>query len=216
MHVVGKPITPTEMSLKERLMSWIMDPNVAFILLALGGLALWAEFNHPGAVIPGVVGLIAVLLAVFALNLLPTRFAAIALLLAAFVLFALEAKFARHGVLGAGGIVCMIIGAMFLVDGPHPGDARPLPDGTRRERSDRGDRGVPDDSRPPVAPASRRNGERGNDRRSRRRKDRLGPEGKVFVHGELWNATATSTLASGTRVRVRAVDGLHLRVEPAE
>lgn len=216
MHVAGKPITTYEMSLKERLLSWIMDPNVAFILLALGGLAIWAEFNHPGAVIPGVVGMIAILLAIFALNLLPTRFAAVALLLAAFVLFFLEAKFASHGVLGLGGVICMIIGALFLVDGPIPemrvhfltALAVSVPIGiiavflttlvlkARRHRVETGTEGMI--------------GEVGVARTE------LGPDGKVFVHGELWNATATSTLASGTRVRVRAVDGLHLRVEPAE
>src|SRR5205085_6452350 len=97
-----------------------MDPNLAFLLFALGGLAIFAELNHPGAVLPGVVGTISILLALFALNLLPTRYAALALLLAAFALFALEAKFATHGVLGIGGIICMIFGALFLVDGPIP------------------------------------------------------------------------------------------------
>src|SRR5439155_18573551 len=120
LHVANKPIIPYDPSLRERLLSWIMDPNVAFILFALGGLALWAEFNHPGAVIPGVVGMISILLAVFALNLLPTRFAAVALLIAGFVLFALKAKFGTHGVLGIGGIVCLVIGGLFLVDGPIP------------------------------------------------------------------------------------------------
>ena len=84
-----------------------MDPNVAFILLAIGVLALYAEFNHPGAVVPGTVGVVFILLAIFALNILPTRFAAVVMILAAFVLFALEAKFASHGVLGIGGIVTL-------------------------------------------------------------------------------------------------------------
>src|SRR3954451_23639290 len=97
-----------------------MDPNIAFLLLVLGGLALMAEVKHPGAVIPGVTGVISILLALFALNLLPTRFAALALLLAAFALFALEAKYATHGVLGIGGVICMVFGALFLVDGPIP------------------------------------------------------------------------------------------------
>ena len=88
--------------------------------MSLGMLALWAEFNHPGAILPGVVGLIAILLAVFALNLLPTRYAAFALIIAAFILFALEAKFTSYGVLGAGGVICMIFGALLLVDGPIP------------------------------------------------------------------------------------------------
>jgi membrane-bound serine protease (ClpP class) len=216
LHVANKKIDTYDMSLKERILGHLMDPNVAFILLALGALALWAEFNHPGAVIPGVVGLISILLAVFALNLLPTRFAAFALLLAAFALFALEAKFATHGVLGIGGIICMIIGALFLVDGPIPqmrvrlltAIGVSVPIGiiaiflmslvlkARRNRVTTGGEGMI--------------GEIGTAQTD------LGPDGKVFVHGELWNAIATTPVAAGTRVRVAAVEGLHVRVEPVD
>ncbi|HEY2091232.1 MAG TPA: nodulation protein NfeD [Thermoanaerobaculia bacterium] len=216
LHVANKPIVPFDESLRERLLSWIMDPNVAFILFALGGLALWAEFNHPGAVIPGVVGLISILLAVFALNLLPTRFAAVALLIAAFVLFALEAKFGTHGVLGVGGIVCLIIGGLFLVDGPIPqmrvhlltAFSVGIPVGViaiflatlamkaRRSHVTTGAEGMI--------------GELGVAR------TQLEPEGKVFVHGELWNATAMAPIAAGSRVRVARVDGLRVLVEPAD
>src|SRR5436305_9680077 len=109
-----------EQTLKERILSFLMEPDIAFILLAIGALALYAEFNHPGAVIPGTVGVVFILLAIFALNLLPTRFAAVVLILASFVLFALEAKFATHGVLGIGGIVTMTLGGLLLVDAPIP------------------------------------------------------------------------------------------------
>ena len=210
LHVANKKIDTYDMSLKERILGHLMDPNVAFILLALGALALWAEFNHPGAVIPGVVGLISILLAVFALNLLPTRFAAFALLLAAFALFALEAKFATHGVLGIGGIICML----FLVDGPIPqmrvrlltAVGVSVPIGiiaiflmslvlkARQNRVTTGGEGMI--------------GEIGTAQTD------LGPDGKVFVHGELWNAVSTGPITAGTRVRVTAVDGLHLAVEP--
>src|SRR5258707_6604310 len=120
LHVANTQVSVFEMSLRQRLMSSLMDPNIAFLLLALGALALYAEFNHPGAFLPGVVGLISIVLPLFALNFLPTRFASLVLLLVAFALFALEAKFASHGVLAIGGIVCMVIGALFLVDGPIP------------------------------------------------------------------------------------------------
>lgn len=213
LRVAGKPMTRYEMSLKQRLLSWIMDPNVAFILMSLGMLALWAEFNHPGAILPGVVGLIAILLSVFALNLLPTRYAAFALIVVAFVLFALEAKFTSYGVLGAGGVICMIFGALLLVDGPIP-EMRvhlltaiivSVPLGVIavflmtlviRAHKNRvvtgteamiGEIGV---ARTPIAPV-----------------------GKVFVHGELWNAMANSAIAEGTRVRVKAIDGLKVVVE---
>src|SRR5437762_2122302 len=216
LHVIGKPVNHYEMTLKERLLSTLMDPNIAFLLFALGGLAIFAEFNHPGAVLPGVVGVISILLALFALNLLPTRYASLALLLAAFALFALEAKFATHGVLGIGGIICMIFGALFLVDGPIP-EMRvhlltalivSVPIGviaifltTLVLRARR------------VRVATGREGMIGEIGVAR---TQLGPEGKVFVHGEIWNAVAKRAIDEGTRVRVAGVDGLHLLVEPAE
>src|SRR5438876_7773289 len=216
LHLVGKPLRTYDMSLKERLLSKLMDPNIAFLLFALGALAIFAEFNHPGAVVPGVVGVIAILLALFALNLLPTRYASLSLLIAAFVLFALEAKYATHGVLGIGGVICMIFGALFLVDGPIP-EMRvhlftalivSVPIGlitvflmtlvirARRNRVTTGREGMI--------------GEIGVAR------TQLEPSGKVFVHGELWNAVAKTAVPPGTRVRVAGVDGLQLIVEPAE
>jgi membrane-bound serine protease (ClpP class) len=216
LHVTNANITTVKMSLRQKLMSALMDPNVAFLLLVLGGLSIFAELNHPGAIAPAVVGVIAILLALFALNLMPVRFASLALLAAAFVLFALEAKFASHGVLGAGGIVCMVIGGLFLVDGPIPqmrvnivtALAASIPIGliaiflmtlvlrARRSRVATGSEGMIGQigvARTPV-----------------------GPDGKVFVHGELWNAMAKSEIAEGSRVRVAAINGLHLVVEPAE
>ena len=120
LNLEGETIRPFDMTLKQRILAFIMDPNIAFILLAVGALALYAEFNHPGAVVPGTVGIVFILLAVFALNLLPTRFAAVVLILASFALFALEAKFATHGVLAIGGMATMILGGLLLVDAPIP------------------------------------------------------------------------------------------------
>jgi membrane-bound serine protease (ClpP class) len=216
LHVAKTRINTIEMTLRQRLMSALMDPNIAFLLLVLGGLAIFAELNHPGAVVPGVVGVIAIVLALFALNFLPTRFAALALLLVAFALFALEAKFASHGVLAIGGIVSMIIGALFLVDGPIPqmrvnpitATAASIPIGViavllttlvlkaRRGTIVTGKEGMIGQigiARTPV-----------------------GADGKVFVHGELWNAVASNSIAEGSRVRVAGINGLHLVVEPAE
>ncbi len=216
LRVANKPIVSYEMSLKQRLLSWIMDPNVAFILFSIGMLALWAEFSHPGAIAPGVIGGIAILLAGFALNLLPTRFAAIALILAAFILFALEAKFISYGILGAGGVVCMIFGALLLVDGPIP-EMRvrlmtalmvSLPIGaiaiflmTLVLRAHKN---------PVVTGTEAMIGEIGVARTP------LGPDGKIFIRGELWNATSRSEIAEGARVRVREVNGLRVIVDAAD
>ena len=94
------------MTLRQRILDFLLDPNIAFMVLAMGALALYTEFNHPGAIVPGVVGVVFILLALFALNLLPTRYAAFTLIIAAFVLFVLEAKFATHGVLGWAASCC--------------------------------------------------------------------------------------------------------------
>ena len=120
LNLVGQPVRFFDMTLKQHILAYIMDPNVAFILFAIGALALYAEFNHPGAVVPGTVGVVFILLAAFALNLLPTRFAALALILTSFILFALEAKFATHGVLTLGGIATLTLGGLLLVDAPIP------------------------------------------------------------------------------------------------
>src|ERR1051325_6234265 len=216
LRVAGKPVTRYEMTLKERLLSTLMDPNLALLLLALGSVAIFAEFNHPGAVLPGVVGVISILLALFALNLLPTRYAALALLLAAFALFALEAKFATHGVLGIGGVVCMIIGGLFLVDGPIPE--------MRVKFITAAGLGVASGAivifLMTIALRARRNrvvtGQEGMIGEIGIARTALGPEGKVFVHGEIWNAVAKKTIDEGARVRVAGVEGLHLLVEPAE
>src|SRR5579863_9211663 len=120
LNLAGEPISPFNMTLKQHILAYLLDPNVAFILLAVGALALYAEFNHPGAVVPGTVGVVFILVAVFALNLLPTRFAALVLILGAFALFAAEAKFASHGVLTVGGIVLITLGGLLLVDSPIP------------------------------------------------------------------------------------------------
>ena len=120
LHLVGDSVDELPMTLRQRILDFLLDPNIAFIVLAIGALALYAEFNHPGAVVPGVVGIVFILLALFALNLLPTRYASFTLIIAAFVLFVLEAKFATHGILGLGGVVLLTLGGLLLVDGPIP------------------------------------------------------------------------------------------------
>ena len=209
-----QPVRDYRMTLKQRILSYIMDPNVAFILLAIGALALYAEFNHPGAVIPGTVGVVFILLAAFALNLLPVRFAAIAMIIGAFALFAAEAKFASHGVLTTGGIVLLTLGGLFLVDAPIPemrvhlvtALAVSIPLGliTAFLMS--------------IAVRARRNkivtGEQGLVGEIGIAQTALAPAGKVFVHGELWDAVSTVPVPAGERIVVRQVDGLTLRVDP--
>lgn len=205
-----------EMTVRQRLLSFIMDPNVAYILFSIGMLGLWAELNNPGAILPGVVGGLFIILAVFALNIFPIRYAAVALILLAFALFALEAFVASHGVLATGGVVALFIGGLMLVDGPVPemqvhwvtALAVSLPIGlisvflvtiairAQRRRTETGEEGMI--------------GERGT------AQTRLDPTGKVFVHGEIWTATSTTPIEPGSTVVVTRIDGLHLTVAPAD
>jgi membrane-bound serine protease (ClpP class) len=214
LNLAGQPMVPFGMTLKERILDALMDPNLAFLLLAIGVLALYVEFNHPGAVIPGTVGVVFILLAAFALNLLPTRFAALVLILGAFALFAAEAKFASHGILTIGGIFLLTLGGLLLVDSPIPemrvhlvtALAISIPLGlitaflmtiavrARRNKAVTGVEGLVGETG--VAQTA------------------LSPRGKVFVHGELWDATASSELPVGQLVTVQSVDGLTLQVEP--
>jgi membrane-bound serine protease (ClpP class) len=208
-------VQPYEMTVKLEVLNWLMDPNISFIILAIGLLALYFEFNHPGAIVPGVVGFFFVVLAVFALNILPVRFAALGLILLAFVFFALEAKFTSHGALTIAGIASLTIGALLLIDSPIPqmrvhiwtalSVSIPLGLITAFLMS--------------IALKARRNkrasgpeamvGEIGTAQTA------LVPQGKVSVHGEIWNAVASTEIPVGQSVRVTAVDGLTVRVEPA-
>ncbi|MGH9458445.1 MAG: NfeD family protein [Thermoanaerobaculia bacterium] len=202
-------------SLRHRVLAFIMDPNVAFVLLSLGMLALWAEFQNPGAILPGTVGALSILLAIIALNVLPTRYAAFALIVAAFAFFALEAKFQSHGIFGIAGVIAMFLGGILLVEGPIP-EMRvnwvtalavsvsfgaiavflmSLAVRALRGKVTTGEEGMV--------------GEVGVARTA------LDPEGKVFVHGELWNAVSRSPVAAGEAVRVTAIRDLIIEVEPA-
>jgi membrane-bound serine protease (ClpP class) len=213
LHLAGDSVDEFPMTLKQRILDFLLDPNIAFLVLAVGALALYAEFNHPGAIVPGVVGVVFILLALFALNLLPTRYASLTLILAAFVLFALEAKFATHGILGLGGIVLLTLGGLLLVDGPIPqmrvqlwtalGVSVPL--------------GLITVFLMTIALRARRSkvvtGLQGMIGAVGEARTDIDPEGKVFVQGELWNAHARARVGLGEHVVVRKVEGLDLEVE---
>jgi membrane-bound serine protease (ClpP class) len=214
LDLEGQPIVPFNMTLKERILDALMAPDLAFLLLAIGILALYIEFNHPGAVIPGTVGAVFILVAAFALNLLPTRFAALGLILGAFALFAAEAKFVSHGVLTAGGIVLLTLGGLLLVDAPIPEMRVHLPTALAVSVP----LGIITAFLMSIALKARRNkvvtGEQGLVGETGVAQTALSPQGKVFVHGELWDAIAPSSVPIGQLVVVRRVDGLTLQVEP--
>jgi membrane-bound serine protease (ClpP class) len=107
-------------TLREDLLDWLVNPNIALLLLIGGALLIYLEFNTPGTIVPGALGTLMVLLAIFALNLLPIRYTAVMLLLAAAVLLVLEAKFGGHGALAIAGIVCLTLGTLTLIAAPIP------------------------------------------------------------------------------------------------
>jgi membrane-bound serine protease (ClpP class) len=214
LSLAGQPVVPFEMTLKQHILDYLMDPNISFLLLAVGALALYIEFNHPGAVVPGTVGVVFILLAAFALNLLPTRFAALGLILGAFALFAAEAKFTTHGVATIGGIALLTLGGLLLVDSPIPemrvhlvtalAVSIPL--------------GLITAFLMTIALKARRNkvvtGSQGMIGETGITQTTLSPQGKVFVHGELWDAVSSADIPIGQLVVVRQVDGLILQVDP--
>jgi membrane-bound serine protease (ClpP class) len=213
LNIADQPVVPFEMTLKEHILDRLMEPDLAFLLLAIGALALYVEFNHPGAVIPGTVGVVFILVAAFALNLLPTRFAALILILGAFALFAAEAKFVTHGVLTVGGIALLTLGGLLLIDSPIPelrvhlatalAVSIPL--------------GIITAFLMTIAYRARRNkvvtGEQGLIGETGVAQTALTPQGKIFVHGELWDAIASASLPAGQIVVVRKVEGLTLQVD---
>jgi len=203
-------------SLREQILAAIADPNIALVLLVLGALGVYVEFSSPGLIAPGVIGGIMVLLGLSALSVLPINWVGVALLVLAVVLFILEAKFTSHGILGAGGAIAMVLGALLLVESPVPEMRIRLPVAVglalpfalitsflvtlvvraRVQKVTTGAAGMLDE----VGVAY----------------TRLAPSGKVFVHGELWDAVATQPLEAGAPVKVVEVRGLTLKVEPAE
>jgi len=214
LHLAGKPMRSVDMTVRQHVLGFLMDPNVLFLLFTIGVLSIYFEFNHPGAVAPGVLGFIAILLFFYALNLLPFRSVSLVLILVGFAMFVLEAKFPSHGAYGLGGVALVALGGLLLVDGPIPemrvnlwtalGVSLPL--------------GVITVFLMSIALKARRNkvvtGEQGMIGEVGVVTSPLTPAGKVFVQGEIWDAVAPTHLAAGQRVVVRRIENLVLQVEP--
>ncbi len=202
-----EPVINRPMSARQKFLLTISNPNLAYLLLMLGLLGLYFEFSHPGAIFPGILGGISLLLAVFSFQILPINYVGLLLILLATVLFILEIKVASYGMLTLGGIVAMIIGSLMLIKSPIP-ELRPslrfiiptvfgfsaififlvyLVVRAHSRRSVTGREGMV--------------GEVGTARTD------LDPSGKVFVHGEIWEAEADGPIKRGEKVRVVEVVG---------
>ncbi len=216
LHTGDAALDTITLTMRDQVLDRLMDPNLAVLMLVLGGLLIYLEFNVPGTIIPGAIGTLLVLLSLFALNLLPVHYTALLLLLAAAVLMVLEVKFASHGVLSVVGILCLVLGMLTLVAGPVP-ELRVhrltaiaagigfggitvllvrLAAQARRNKVLTGVQALLGQIAVAVTP--------------------LAPDGQVLVHGELWQAHSHSPAAPNARVRVISAEGLTLTVEPLQ
>ncbi len=211
-------ILTTAPSLRERLLSKLADPNLAVLLLVLGALLIYLEFNVPGTVVPGSLGTLFVVLGLFGLNLLPVRHTAIVLLIAAFVLMLLESKFTSHGVLALAGIASLVVGLATLVDGPIP----EMRVHTSTALGAGLGFGAISFGLAWIALRARRSkvltGPQAMIGGTAIVRTSLSPTGQVEIRGELWQATlkGQASLAPGSAVSVRAIEGLVLIVEPTQ
>lgn len=208
-----------ERSTAEEVLSFLANPNIVYLLFMLGMLGIYVEVTHPGGIFPGVVGLIAMLLALYASSVLPLSWAGVALIAVSLLLFLLEVKVTSFGLLTVGGVVCFVLGSLMLFDAPIP-DMRVslgvvLPTavvivGTvifllnRVIRAHR--RQVMTGTAGLIGEVGRALGD-------------LDPDGKVLIHGEYWDARSVSgPIAKGSEVRVEAVADRRIdvsKVEPA-
>ena len=214
-------LTRFEMNAWQRILSFVADPNIAFILLGIGMLGLYVEFNNPGLIAPGIVGGVALILFAMSVQILPIKVVGLLLLALAAALFVLEIKFASYGLLSVGGVLAMTLGFMTLFDADQMPTLKVslvsiLPTSlaagllmigitalalkAQRTRVSTGMEGL--------------KGEIGD------AMTEIGPSpagvGKVFVHGEYWNAVAREPIARGGRVRIKAVREMTLDVEPVD
>ena len=203
-------------NLRQRILLPFISPTLALLVLALGVAGIYIEFTNPGLIFPGVLGGILAIVGLMALSLLPINVAGVALIVLALAFFVIEAVTPVNGVLAAGGVVSMVLGIVILIDTDVPelqvgvwqaiGITLPfaaitvfllqLAIRSFRYKVSTG--------------AEAMVGEIGEARTA------LDPNGRVFVHGELWNARSEAAIASGEQVRVRAVNGMDLLVEPRE
>lgn len=207
-----------EMDWKQRIINFFADPQMVFILFIIAVAGIGFEIKSPGLIVPGVVGAVALFMFLMAIRVLPINFAGLALIVLAIVLFILELKITSYGLLTIGGIISFVVGSMILFDSPLPGGRIPMTSiiavvvflllfffvvvrsvvKAHRGRVTTGYEGIV--------------GESGT-----ARSDFGGPEsrGKVFVHGEIWNARSAENIQRDETVVVAAVEGMLLTVKRA-
>jgi membrane-bound serine protease (ClpP class) len=214
IRTAGARVEAVEMNWRQRWLSALAHPNIAYLLLSLGMLGLTIELWNPGAVLPGVAGGLCLLLAFFTFQVLPVNYAGVLLILFGTVLLILEIKVVSHGVLSAGGVLSLLFGSMMLMDTSAPelkvslSVILPVVAGLSAILILLARLGIASQRRRPTTGSA---GMMGTAARA------LGPiapgtAGRVSTHGEIWTATASAPIADGEEVFVTAVDGLTLTV----
>ena len=212
LRVADAPVIEAPPSFRERFLARISDPNIAYLLLLAGVFGIIFELQNPGSVLPGVVGVLALATAAFALQMLPISWTGVALIALAIAMFILEIKVPSHGALTVGGVVAMLIGSIMLIDSPIPfmrvSLAVIIPSvlftalfflfavgmGIRAQR------------RPVTTGNEGLVGEEGI------AKSDVHGDGSVFVHGEFWNAHSDEPIPAGSRIEVVHVEGMRVKV----
>lgn len=214
LELKGEKIIPLEMSSRQRFLKTITNPNLAYFLLIFGLIGLYLEFTHPGTIIPGVLGGISLLLAFLAFQVLPINYVGLLLILLSLGFFIAEIKIQGFGAFGIGGIISFVLGSIILINAPIP-EMRPtmsiiiafgigfgvlfmfltfkvikaMKRGTETGKEGlAGETGI---AKTEITPSS----------------------GKIFVHGEWWNAVSDETIPSGTKVIIESVDNFVLKVK---
>jgi membrane-bound serine protease (ClpP class) len=213
LELKDEEIIDIPMTARQKFLITISNPNLAYILLMIGLLGLYFEFSNPGSILPGVLGGICLLIAIFSFQILPINYVGLTLILLAIGLFILEIKVQSYGILAIGGIIAMVIGSIMLIKAPIP-ELRPslkfiipvalglslififlITLAVRAQMS------------------KVRTGKEGLVGETGETRSVLDPEGKVFVHGELWDAEASEKIPKGTKVKVLEVmENLKIKV----
>jgi membrane-bound serine protease (ClpP class) len=216
LHLAGARVELLKPTLRDQLLTWLVDPNIALLLLVIGALLIYLEFNSPGTIVPGALGTLMVLLGIFGLNLLPIRYTAVLLLIFAVVLLLLEAKFGGHGALAIAGIVCLAFGMLTLVAAPVP-ELAVNPALAIAVAAAFG--GITFFLVRLVVRARRKKHLLGVDALVGSRAsamEKLNPEGHVLVEGEIWRAVASEPIEKGAPLRVIGHEQYLLHVAPMD
>ncbi len=216
--LLTKGVTPkrVQMSWRYRLLDTISNPTIAYILLMLGIYGIFFELSNPGAILPGVVGGIFLILAFYALQMLPINFAGLALILFAIILFIAEVKVVSHGLLAVGGVISLLLGSLMLIETPAEymrislSVIVPAVLVSAAFFTFAVTKAVKARLTKPTTGSEGLIGETGT------ASTPIAPEGKVSVHGEFWNASSDQKIDAGERVQVIGMTNLKLKVKKIE